>query len=112
MPRAVLLQCPVCNSVRALEGNRDEYTGAKLRTIADTHLRDHLLDESTTAIRKHQIAAGAVEVIISAEEDERLPNAAWRERTDAGLPDRVLSDDEMWSEPSAEGASLRSHAED
>jgi hypothetical protein len=91
MSRAVLLRCPVCNSARALEGNRDNYSNGELCATAHPHLRTHRLDESSTAIRKHQIANQAVELIVSPADLDRLPTAAWQKHTATWLPDdRVL----------------------
>lgn len=91
MPRAVLLRCPVCDSLRAFEGSRDDYSTEELWATAKTHLRDHLLGESKTALRKHQTAAEADEIIVSAGDVGRLPTDEWRHPSDAWLPDGVDS---------------------
>lgn len=91
MPRAVLLRCPICDAVRALEGSRDARSKAELRATARAHLDDHLRDESQAAIRKHQTVDAATEVIVPADDLGRLPTDRWVEPGSAWLPEGVPS---------------------
>lgn len=91
MPRAVLLRCPVCDFLRAFEGSRDDYSKDDFWARAETHLRDHPLDESKTAIRKHQTAAEAEEIIVSSADVGQLPTEGWQSPSEAWLPDGVHS---------------------
>ncbi|WP_050024740.1 hypothetical protein [Halorubrum saccharovorum] len=93
MPRAVLLRCPICDAVRALDGTRDARSKAELRATAKAHLRDHARDESPTAIRKHQTVETAAEIIVSADDIGRLPTDEWRNPGSAWLPEGVPSPD-------------------
>jgi hypothetical protein len=88
MPRAVLLRCPICDAVRALEGSRDARSKPELRATAKAHLGDHLRDESQAAIRKHQAVDAAAEVIVPSSADAvgprlRSPDETVRLETDA-----------------------------
>jgi len=89
MPSAVLLACPTCDSVRALEGSRNEYSKANLCATVKGHLRTHSFDETKAAIQKHQMADEAVELIVAPEYLGQLPTEAWRTRTTTWLPEGV-----------------------
>lgn len=109
MQTAVLLRCPICDSVHALEGQRSEYSKQDLYSSANTHLRSHDLNEPKTAIRKYGIVSDAVEIVVSLEDHHRLPIGEWKERDDTWLPDGVLSGRETslpTSESSVEMSSL------
>jgi len=87
MPRAVLLACPICDAVLAISSRRAEVSRRALRATAKGHLIEHELSESKAAIRKHAVAANAVEVIVSPEEHRRLPVDEWADRDAARVPD-------------------------
>ena len=91
MPRAVLLRCPICDAVRTLDGGRDARSKAELRETAKAHLGGHLRDESTAAIRKHQVAETATEIIVPTDDVDRLPSGEWRAPDAAWLPEGVSS---------------------
>ncbi|MFC7325050.1 hypothetical protein ACFQMF_10725 [Halorubrum rutilum] len=98
MPRAVLLACPVCDAVLAIRSKRAEVSKRSLRATAKRHLIEHELIESKAAIRKHAVAANAVEVIVSPEEYQRLPVDEWTDRDAAGIPDDAVSGHEFGSD--------------
>lgn len=87
MPRAVVLQCPVCNGALAVPGNRDCHTSGELLETSKRHVSTHGIDESKAAIRSHQIVAEAREVIVSSSDAERLPTGDWQPPTATWLPD-------------------------
>lgn len=91
MQSAVLLRCPTCNAVRALEGRRNEYSKQDLYATAKAHLSDHDLNEPKTAIRKYGIMSDAVEIVVSSENRQQLPTGEWRERDNTWLPKGALS---------------------
>jgi len=91
MQSAVLLRCPLCDAVCALEGQRSEYSKKDLYSRAKIHLRDHGLDEPKMAIRKYGIATDTTEIVVSPERHRQLPISEWIARDDAWLPDGVLS---------------------
>jgi hypothetical protein len=90
MQSAVFLRCPLCNAVHALEGRRREYSKRELYSFVKTHLRRHDLSEPKTAIRKYEIVADAVEIVVTSEDRRRLPTEEWTERDNTWLPDGVL----------------------
>lgn len=61
----------------ALRGNRDDHEKAQLLATAADHLREHALDESAHAIRKHEAVSDAEERIVEADELDRLPTDGW-----------------------------------
>lgn len=89
MTRAVLLRCPVCDAVRALDASDGDYQKERLFPVAKRHLRGHSLEESKAVIRKHQMADETRRLIVSADEFDRLPVDDWCERTAAWLPEGV-----------------------
>lgn len=91
MPRAILLQCPICNSVITYAGTMDDHAETELKASAKNHLSDHHhhLAENKAGIRKHQIAAEAAEITVSAAENDRLPEGEWQPASDTWLPDEV-----------------------
>lgn len=91
MESAVLLRCPICNTVRVLEGRRNEYSKQDLYARVKTHLGGHDLDEPKMAIRKNGIVSDATEIIIPSETLQQLPIEEWTERDDTCLPGGVLS---------------------
>lgn len=91
MPRAVVLQCHICNSSISFTGTKGDHSDEKLQARAKSHVSNHLLDESKAAILKHQIAAEAEEIIVSAVDLDRLPTAEWRPPSDTWLPDGITS---------------------
>lgn len=91
MPRALLIGCPVCDSVRALEGKRSGYSKSTLCATAREHLCDHNLTESKTAIRKHQLIAESVELLVTATEFDQLPIEEWQPHTATELPNKVFA---------------------
>lgn len=91
MPRAVLLACPICDSVRAVEGRQTDYSKEDLFPTVKDHLRSHRITESKAAIRKHQIAEETVELIVQADEFENLPVGEWQDQTAARLPEGAVS---------------------
>ncbi len=105
MPRAVLLRCPICDSVRAFEGTRNERSKPELYPPVKEHLRSHGLDESKAAIRKHQIIDDADELIVAADDRSRLPVSGWQSRSATWLPESVppeTTPDATRSRPHAE----------
>ena len=94
METAVLLRCPACNAVHALEGRRSEYAKQDLYARVKTHLRGHNLNEPKMAIRKYGIVSDATEIVIPSTNDQQLPIEEWTERGDTWLPDGALSGDE------------------
>ena len=86
MESAVLLRCPICNAVHALEGGRNEYSKRDLYSRAKTHLRGHDLNEPKMAIRKYGIVSDATEIVVPSEKYRQLPIEEWRERDDTWLP--------------------------
>jgi hypothetical protein len=115
MPRAVLLRCPICGAVRTLDGARDARSTAELRETAKAHLGDHLRDESPAAIRKHQIADTATEIIVPTDDIDRLPTDKWRDPGAAWLPEGVPSSADALGArfgSSDEAVPLGSNAED
>lgn len=115
MTRAVLLRCPNCDSVYAVEGQRTDYSKDDLFPIVKNHLCGHALSESKAAIRKYRIIENAVELVIPANELERLPVGEWQHRTATWLPDGALSHLDGSNRPPetpAESASLQSHTGD
>jgi hypothetical protein len=104
MESAVLLRCPICNAVRALEGRRNEYSRQELYARVKSHLGDHDLDEPKMAIRKYGIVADATEIVIRSENQQQLPIEGWTTREDAWLPDGALSGGE--ESPSAPESSV------
>lgn len=91
MESAVLLRCPICNAVRALDGRRNEYSRQELYARVKRHLHDHDLNEPKMAIRKYGIVADATEIVIHSEDQQQLPIEEWTTRDDAWLPDGALS---------------------
>lgn len=89
MPRAVILQCPICGSLTTFAGTKGDHSNEELQAKAKTHVSSHLLDESKVAIRKHQIAAEAEEVIVSAVDFDQFPTSEWQPPSDTWLPDGV-----------------------
>ncbi len=109
MQSAVLLRCPICTAVHALEGRRNEYSKQDLYSVVNTHLRGHNLNEPKMAIRKHGIVSDAIEIIISSENHHQLPIEEWKERDNTWLPDGALSGQDTslpMSESSVETSSL------
>ena len=106
MQSAVLLSCPICNAVHALEGRRNEYSKRDLYSHAKPHLRGHDLNEPKMAIRKYGVVSDATEIVIPSETRRRLPTDEWTERDDAWLPDGALSGGE--GSPSAPEFSIES----
>ena len=90
MESAVLLTCPICNAVRALEGRRNEYSRQELYARVKSHLHDHDLNEPKMAIRKYGIVADATEIVVHSENQQQLPIEAWTTREEAWLPDGAL----------------------
>lgn len=105
MQHAVLLRCPICNAVQALEGRRRDYSKEDLYLTAGAHLRDHDLNETKTAIRKCQITLDAVEIVSFSEDYHQLPIGEWKERANTWLPEGALSGGDT-SLP-ASGSSIR-----
>lgn len=91
MPRAVLLQCPICHSSTAFAGTKSDQSSEELQTRAKAHVSSHHIDESKAAIRKHQIVAEAAAVTVSAVDFDQLPTAEWQRPTETWLPDDVTS---------------------
>lgn len=91
MESAVLLRCPICNAVRALEGRRSEYSKQDLYSRVKTHLRGHNHTEPKMAIRKYGIVSNATEIVVPSENHQQLPIEEWTERDDTWLPDGSLS---------------------
>ena len=85
----MLLRCPVCDAVRALDASDGDYRKERLLPVAKRHLRGHSLAESKAVIRKHQMADETRRLIVSADEFERLPVDDWCERAAAWLPEGV-----------------------
>ena len=104
MESAVLLRCPICNAVRALEGRRNEYSKQDLYSHVKTHLRGHDLNEPKMGIRKYGIVSDATEIVIPSETHQQLPIEEWTERDDTWLPDGTPSGDE--GSPSAPESSV------
>lgn len=94
MKSAVLLRCPICNAVRALEGRRSKYSKQDLYSHVKTHLRGHDLNEPKMAIRKYGIGSDATEIVVPSENHRQLPIEEWTERDDTWLTDGSLSDGE------------------
>ncbi|MFB6250789.1 MAG: hypothetical protein ABEI27_03715 [Halobellus sp.] len=94
MPRVVLLNCPICEAVRAVTGTRWDLSEDQLRSTAKTHLLDHELNESKAAIHKYRVIEEAVELILPKDDVEELPEAAWRSPTAMGLPAEAVSDED------------------
>ena len=92
MESAVLLRCPICNAIRALEGRRSEYSKQDLYARVKPHLGSHDLNEPKMAIRKYGIISNATEIVIPSETNQQLPIEEWMERDDTWLPDGALSD--------------------
>ena len=92
MQSAVLLRCPICNAVQALEGRRNEYAKQSIYHAAKTHVRNHNLNEPKTAIQKYGIMADAVEIVVSPDNYSRLPIREWKNREDTWLPEGALPD--------------------
>lgn len=90
MKRAVLLRCPICDSVQTLEGQKSRYAKDDLYKTAKNHLSAHNLGETKSAIRKCEIVSDAVEIVISSENHDRLPNEEWKQRNATWLPENVL----------------------
>ena len=86
MPRAVLLQCPVCAAVRVLEGGT---AVDDVHRVARSHLETHALSEPRRAIGTHHVAADALELLVSATDRDRLPTAAWCDPGATWLPDQI-----------------------
>jgi hypothetical protein len=95
MQSAVLLRCPVCSAVHALEQRRSEYSKQDLYATAKTHLSAHNLNEPKTAIRKNEIISEAIEIVVSSENYDRLPVGEWKKRDHTWLPDGVLSGEDV-----------------
>lgn len=91
MPSAVLLECPTCDSNQVLERKRNDHSKDDFFPIVKNHLRNHPLDESKAAIRKHQITDRTLELIVTPDEFEYLPIGEWRKRTTTWLPEGVSS---------------------
>lgn len=89
MKEAVVLRCPICNSVQALEGQRSSYSKDELYSTAKNHLHDHDLNEPKTAIRKYGIVSDAVEVLISSENYDQLPLGEWKGHETTWLPENA-----------------------
>lgn len=104
MQHAVLLKCPICDAVQALEGRRREYSKEDLSLTSGAHLRDHDLDETKRAIQKCKIAVNSVE-IVSHSDDHQIPMGEWKERTDTWLPEGALSGGD--TSPPASGSSIK-----
>ncbi|OYR51039.1 hypothetical protein DJ73_14640 [Halorubrum sp. Ea1] len=109
MQSAVLLRCPMCNAIHALEGQRNEYSKQDLYSRVKTHLRGHNLNEPKMAIRKYGIVSDAVEVVVSSENRHQLPIEAWQKRDDTWLPDGVLSDGDTSPTASESSVEVSSH---
>jgi len=103
MRNAVLLRCPLCDSVQTLEGQKSGYAKDDLYKTAKNHLSCHGLGETKSAIRKCEIVSDAVEIVISSENHERLPIGEWKQRNATWLPENVL-DRVDTSSPSPESA--------
>lgn len=86
MPRAVLLQCPICAAVRVLE---DETAVDTIHRVARSHLETHALSEPRRAIGTHHVAADALELLVSATDHDRLPTTAWSDPAATWLPDQI-----------------------
>lgn len=115
VPRAVLLKCPVCDALRALEGKRADRPRSDLYATAADHVRDHPVDETETAIQKHRVVARAVELVVSPDELDRLPTERWRDRGGSGIPRDHSTDattPTVTGDPTTEAAAPRSHVED
>ncbi len=91
MESAMVLSCPVCNAIRALEGRRSEYSKQDLYARVKPHLGRHDLNEPKMAIRKYGIVSDATEIVIPSGTHQRLPIEEWTERDDTWLPDGALS---------------------
>ncbi|WP_197739278.1 hypothetical protein [Halosegnis rubeus] len=115
MQKAVLLRCPICDSVRTLEGERNRYAKNDLYKTAKNHLASHNLDETKSAIRKCEIVSDAVEIVIYSEDHDPLPNKEWKQRNATWLPENVL-DRVDTSNPSPESSAdttpIQLHNED
>ncbi|ESS02868.1 MAG: hypothetical protein A07HR67_02374 [uncultured archaeon A07HR67] len=85
----MLLRCPVCDAVRALDASDGDYRKERVFPVVKRHLRGHSLEESKAVIRKHQMADETRRLIVSADEFERLPVDDWCERAAAWLPEGV-----------------------
>ncbi|PAU82703.1 hypothetical protein CK500_13995 [Halorubrum salipaludis] len=115
MPRAVLLRCPVCDAVRALDGDRSDWPRGDLYATVESHVRDHSTDETKTAIRKHRAVAESTELVVSRTQLDRLPTERWRDREAATLPESLPADampPAAAESPSAETTGPRSRVED
>lgn len=86
MPRAVLLQCPVCAAVRVLE---DGAAVDATHQAARSHLETHALSEPRRAIGTHHVAADALELLVSAADRDRLPTTEWCDPAATWLPDQI-----------------------
>ncbi len=94
MESAMVLSCPVCNAVHALEGRRSEYSKQDLYARVKPHLGRHDLNEPKMAIRKYEIISNATEIVIPSETTQQLPIEEWTKRDDTWLPDGALSSGE------------------
>ncbi|WP_435093348.1 hypothetical protein [Halorubrum sp. N11] len=77
--------------MRSVEGKRDGLSKTELCATAKAHLRDHPRAESSAAIRKHQMAENAAEIIVPADDFGRLPTDEWRDHATAWLPETTAS---------------------
>ncbi|RLM63362.1 hypothetical protein DVK07_16245 [Halorubrum sp. Atlit-26R] len=91
MESAVILLCPICNAIHALEGRRNEYSKQELFSQVKTHLRGHDLNEPKMAIRKYGVVSDATEIVVPSKTRRQLPIKEWTERDDTWLPDGALS---------------------
>lgn len=89
MPRAVLLQCPICNSAITFAGTRDDHFDRELKASAKNHISNHHLNENESGIRKHQIAAEAAKIVVSAADYDRLPEGEWQPASETWFPDGI-----------------------
>lgn len=115
MPRAVMLQCPICDSLLTFAGTKGDHSNKELQTRAKTHVSSHRLNESKAAIRKHQIAAEAEEIIVSAVDLDQLPTAEWQPLSETSLPDGITSAGTTGSNrpvSSGDRFSFQSHVQD
>ena len=89
MPRAVLLQCPVCAAVTVCA---DATAVDTVHDAARSHLETHALSEPRRAIGTHHVAADAIDLFVSATDHNRLPTTEWCEPVDTWLPDQIDAD--------------------
>lgn len=115
MPRVTLLRCPICDGVQALQGKQSSHSKADLYARTSSHLQKHRIDESKAAIRKYGIVADAVELIVSADDLDRLPIGEWQDKSDTWLPADVPSHvgrSLTHSDQTVEATAASPHAED